>query len=430
MSFYSGKNKDNSADINAITTQVASNTSSLAESAKKTEGTKSLKEFGAKGNANYYDSVTQKYYEDAVFTIQAANDTQAIKDAVAYSKSTGARITVPVANYLFTEQINFDGKVSFVGQGNNYSATFLKHFAGHGFFITKDRCELLNISVFASEGFRGLNTGSGVVIGDDEAVENVRANWCKIDIFAMYHGEHGIDCRKGNECIIKGNYDQNRTDGVHCESQWAGGAADWNANNMEFSAMGNGRHGLYIYGAETNMLKTVVQGNGWRDASGVGAYINWSGNSGFIYAEGNVNGQVTYGVSGYGNNISMHTVDQNPSFQNHKNVGYVNVTGTGLTGFYKYFYAQIQHAVTFNINSSGTIPANNFVDFSTNTAYGITNSSCLIQISPSVGLPQGLTYEVFYASSTTIKLRIHNNTNADILLGSTIVWRGKAELLI
>jgi hypothetical protein len=29
MSFYSGKNKDNSADINAITTQVASNTSSF-----------------------------------------------------------------------------------------------------------------------------------------------------------------------------------------------------------------------------------------------------------------------------------------------------------------------------------------------------------------------------------------------------------------
>jgi glycerophosphoryl diester phosphodiesterase len=37
MSFYSGKNKDNSADINAITTQVASNTSSLAEKAKQTD---------------------------------------------------------------------------------------------------------------------------------------------------------------------------------------------------------------------------------------------------------------------------------------------------------------------------------------------------------------------------------------------------------
>jgi parallel beta-helix repeat protein len=42
MSFYSGKNKDNSADINAITTQVASNTSSLADIATnaKTNGAK------------------------------------------------------------------------------------------------------------------------------------------------------------------------------------------------------------------------------------------------------------------------------------------------------------------------------------------------------------------------------------------------------
>jgi hypothetical protein len=420
MSFFSEKNNVN---LDQVKSQLAQNT-------KKTEGNKSLKEFGAKGNANYYNSTTQKYYEDTAFTIEAANDTQSIKEAVTHSKNTGDKIIVPVGNYLFTEQINFDGKVSFIGQGNNYNAKFLKHFAGHGFFITKDRCELLNVSVFASEGFRGLNTGSGVVIGDDTAVENVRANWCKIDIFAMYHGEHGIDCRKGNECIIRGNYDQNRTDGVHCSSEWSDGAADWNANNMEFSAMGNGRHGLYIYRSETNFLKAVVQGNGWRDATGVGAIVDWSGNYGFIYAEGNVNGQVTFGSSGYGNNISLHTVNQNPSYQNHKNVGYVNVTGTGLTGYYKYFYAQIQNAVTFNINSSGIIPANNYVDFSTNTAYGLSSSNCIITATPSLGLPQGITYEVFYASNATVRVRLHNNTSSDITLPSTIVWRCLGQMLL
>lgn len=386
----------------------------------------SLKDFGAKGNANYYNPANQKYYVDLSLTIESADDTQPIKDAVNHSKNTGDKITIPMGFYLFTEQINFDGKISFVGQGNNYGAKFLKHFAGHGFFITKDRCELLNLSVFASEKYRGLNTGSGIVIGDDTSVFNVRANWCKIDVFSMYHGEHGIDCRKGNECIIRGNYDENRHDGVHCSSEWMNGAADWNANTMEFSAMGNGRHGLYLHRAETNFLKAVLQGNGWRDSTGIGALVNWSGNYGVIYAEGNVNGQVTFGASGYGNNISLHTVNENPIFQNHKNVGYVNVTGNGMSGFFKLFRVSLKSVVYFVINvpTHTVIPANSYLDFSTDNAYGMYDSNVVINITPSRPLEQGLSYEAYYANVDKVILRIHNNTPVNITLSSGIVWRG------
>lgn len=62
---------------------------------------------GAKGNANFYDSVSKKYYEDAGFTILATDDTQAIIAIAAISNN----LYFPDGNYLITFNPNINGSM-------------------------------------------------------------------------------------------------------------------------------------------------------------------------------------------------------------------------------------------------------------------------------------------------------------------------------
>lgn len=63
-------------------------------------------DFGVVGNANYYDSVTDKYYVDSGFTTLAHDDTVAIRNAVNYLISIGGgTLLFPKGNFWITSTI-------------------------------------------------------------------------------------------------------------------------------------------------------------------------------------------------------------------------------------------------------------------------------------------------------------------------------------
>ena len=374
-------------------------------------------DFGANGNANFYDSNTKEYYEDEDFTILANDDTNSIKNAIKFSQEHDVIIEVPNANYKFTEQLLIDNKqAKLVSTGTKYKSIFIKCFNGDGIKITTNYCVLDGIRVNCSPNC--ITKGSGIAIGDDttQANENIRANYCYIDTFCFGHGDHGIDCMKGNENTILGHYNQNKKDGVHCYSEWIGGSADWNANYMRFSAEGNARHGLNIYRSESNVLHAVCQGNGWGNEGGYGALINSNGNNGYIYAEGNVTGGVKFGTSGYGNRIDIlaeGTKSKNPiTYENYMNCGFTRITGQ--TSYFKMFRTDIKNMCSGGLWVNGPIPANSYKDFTINNIYGANTDYKTLIISPSTLLPQGLTYEGIVNNADTVTIRVHNNTNESI----------------
>ena len=66
-----------------------------------------VKNFGAKGNANYFNNTDGYYYEDSTFNIKASDDTkifQALIDKI--GKKGGGTIKVPQGNYLISVQGN------------------------------------------------------------------------------------------------------------------------------------------------------------------------------------------------------------------------------------------------------------------------------------------------------------------------------------
>lgn len=78
-----------------------------------------IKDFGAKGNANYYSSANSKYYEDSSFTVLANDDTNAFKAAVSFAATmrTG-KVIVPRGRYLISDTINVNFN-AFVFEGVN-----------------------------------------------------------------------------------------------------------------------------------------------------------------------------------------------------------------------------------------------------------------------------------------------------------------------
>ncbi|MCM3788905.1 hypothetical protein M3221_10855 [Domibacillus indicus] len=386
----------------------------------------SLTEFGAKGNANYYNSETKKYYEDKSFTIEATDDTESIQKAAVYSQQNNVQIQVPKGNYLFTKTNLWDRTTSFVGIGNRYEAKFIKHFSGDGFRIEAYHSELKNVSVISSESFRDKDKGSGIVLGTSNSSNNTerRANYVQIDVQSMYHGGHGLHCQTGNQGKVEGYFYYNKGDGVHCYVA-SPSSPDWNANKMHISATGNGRHGLYIHRAETNDIHATVQGNG-----GYGALINWPGNHGYIYAEDNGQGGVHFGESSQGSDFDVHTVGSLPTYESQDNKVWVRSPSEAKQTYQKIYNLFLENVVDFQITSSATsIPANSYMEFSTSAAHGINQnngSEISLTINPSEGLAQGLSYEVFFAGTNDkITLRLHNNTDVSIKI-PVMTWNGLA----
>ena len=70
--------------------------------------TVNISQFGARGNAWYYNTDDNRWYEDCNFSIPAADDSIAIQNAINYAASTGNSVTItacPENSYYFSKDI-------------------------------------------------------------------------------------------------------------------------------------------------------------------------------------------------------------------------------------------------------------------------------------------------------------------------------------
>ena len=97
-----------------------------------------VKQFGAKGDANYWNNVDGNYYVDSEYNILANDDTSYIKKAIAYKYITSSNlrtdeitIVFPNAKYLINETLYFtnnqdiDFDYSQIIPKNNFNGTFM-----------------------------------------------------------------------------------------------------------------------------------------------------------------------------------------------------------------------------------------------------------------------------------------------------------------
>lgn len=118
---------------------------------------------GAKGNANFYNSGTGKYYQDNTFLIEATDDTQVIQALL----NNGFLIFIPDGNFLIKGTLSTPDGVSFRMRGNGYTSRVVRGFNG-GYMAsvsgtqsqTKENCEVSN--VFFDGASQNGFTGGGL----------------------------------------------------------------------------------------------------------------------------------------------------------------------------------------------------------------------------------------------------------------------------
>lgn len=69
--------------------------------------------YSAKGNANYYETISKKFFEDQQFTKEASNDTVAFQNAAL----SGKRIEIPSGEYMINGTLNFNPYTRFIANG-------------------------------------------------------------------------------------------------------------------------------------------------------------------------------------------------------------------------------------------------------------------------------------------------------------------------
>ena len=71
-----------------------------------------VKDFGAVGNANYYNETDGSWYEDEEYTIMATDDSYSIKSALEYLQNLKVALTkelyFPISRYLIDDEVIFD----------------------------------------------------------------------------------------------------------------------------------------------------------------------------------------------------------------------------------------------------------------------------------------------------------------------------------
>lgn len=197
--------KANQTDLDAVSTQVAQIESEL------TGRGVSLKAFGAVGNANFYNSKTDKwyengsytgnlgqeynpeayfnphnknYYQSATFSIEATDNTQVLQDALDYIANSNSTKTliIDTGNFLINETIYFDySNITVTGYGENSqliagnNITKALFYSDHGSRQNglMQRLKITNITLFGNHKenyygilFTGLDRGS--VIEDNK----------------------------------------------------------------------------------------------------------------------------------------------------------------------------------------------------------------------------------------------------------------------
>lgn len=151
-----------------------------------------VKIFGAKGNANFYNSENGKYYEDENYTIESNDDTEAFKKAIEYCAKfksdvnppeyylsvDNPKLYIPNGNFLITSGLKTNKPISIVGNYHRSNIVFKSIVDGD-----------ILLEIKESSDFMGRNFGGmlyGLEIGNfkitsDREYQNNGINLQKID---------------------------------------------------------------------------------------------------------------------------------------------------------------------------------------------------------------------------------------------------------
>lgn len=95
-----------------------------------------VKDFGAVGNANYYDKTTNQYYADAEFTTKPTSDVAAFESAISFASTNKIhKIYVPRGNYYLPNKSFTCSEDSYLFEGEPGSNLISENLAS-GAFIT------------------------------------------------------------------------------------------------------------------------------------------------------------------------------------------------------------------------------------------------------------------------------------------------------
>ena len=298
-----------------------------------------LPPFNAKGNANYFNAVDKKWYEDAALTKLSTDDTAAINAAIIYARNNKIKkVFVVDGNYLTTGQLTTRDNIELFGTQNalircsgstTYNAiTNLDPVKGNNNMYIHDLIidvQRTNRGIGADNGSNGIR----FISSDANRCENVRIE----NVTVKDTGHAGMYLYNLKNSIVKDNkvYDTMR-DGivVWCNSEnvqltdnsvWDAGDDCIAVNSEVTGHSGTKCVDIVIKGGKLSQRSDSIYGTGVRVAGGervTVSAVNISDVQGHgILVEGSfINNNPSKNVTVFGNNIV--------------NAGTVNSGGSGI----------------------------------------------------------------------------------------------------
>ena len=175
--------------LNEVDSQIKDNTNEI-EYIKNKFVDVTVEEFGAKGNANYFDFVTKKWYKDSEFSELADDDSVYFKKAIDYVIANGGGT------------INFKSKNYFIK-----NRCYINPSKSIPVLLKGIKCQSANTDVYYSNSFKG---GTNIIVDTDIAFpinmkedgnQNLGVESAEFDCFyaegirfiGMYEGEKNVN---------------------------------------------------------------------------------------------------------------------------------------------------------------------------------------------------------------------------------------------
>lgn len=225
-----------------------------------------VKDFGAKGNANYL--YKGSYYEDAEHTIPANDDTAAIQiaaDKLVERTPKGGRMIFPNGNYLISGTINVYPSV--IVEGESRATRIVNtNSAQYCFYMHSDRWELygggfLNITFVSRYGIK-FNDDDPANFENDFHTHNIKIDSC------FFNGEYSkaLDTKSGTSEVPTVTELESYGVGIKASKMFM-----LVVTNCHFNRMGIG---AYLYGCDISTINYNRISNG-----GIAVYATNSNNS-------------------------------------------------------------------------------------------------------------------------------------------------------
>jgi hypothetical protein len=164
--------------------------SSLADKANKTDaGFRSILEWGAVADANYYNSSDKKYYKDSAFTILATDNTTTFSNAL----NSGFNIHIPKGNYYLSSGVTINNGIKVVSNGAKIyiKASSQPIFA---FFIKGDFTSIDGLSVNSTLDYSPIISGLPISSGKGSNIIafQVEANYVYFNNCKTNNCDYGV----------------------------------------------------------------------------------------------------------------------------------------------------------------------------------------------------------------------------------------------